>query len=266
MERRRSITPEEIEQFNQKKYEEDYSLSQISLDRSKDREDFFGKLVQIKLALLREYAAGKGVLDLGCGNGDYLFEIRDIVSSGKGIDYTDKAVLQAKIKREKLGAVHLDFIKTNARALPFDNETFDLTFSFSTLFYIPWVEEAIQEISRTLKSQGVAVLELGNLWSLNTFVCRAYPEWAQPCHIKVSEMKRYFREAGFQILQWRAFQILPYWGERPGWLRPLLHPFWKKFFQREIGGKMLDEWICHAGFLRPVAFRQLIVCRKRNDV
>lgn len=257
------LTPEGIEKFNQQRYERDYSIAQVSIDKTLDRGDYFKKLVDIKLALIKKYGLGKKVLDIGCGSGDYLFECQNIVSSGVGIDYTQKAIDEAKTKNQKIGASNLDFMNCNARKLPYANETFDVIFSFSSLFYMPHIEDVLKEVLRTLKRSGIVILEMGNLLSLNTIVCNAYPELAKPCHIRTGYMKKIIRNNRLKILQWRSFQILPFWGERPLWLKPLLRPIWKRFLQKEINGKMLDEWISNLPLLKFIAFRHIIVCQKK---
>ena len=92
-----------------------------------------------------------------------------------------------------------------------------------------------------------------------------YPELAQNCHVSMSGMKRAVSRAPLTIFAWRAFQILPFWGGKPAWLRPLLHPRWKVFFQKEFRGRMLDERVSNIFFLRPFAYRHFIFCQKEQD-
>ena len=75
------LTPNEIELFNQKKYENDYSIEQISINKNLDQDDYFQKLIRIKLNLIEQYGRRKNVLDVGCGAGDYLLESKTVVAS-----------------------------------------------------------------------------------------------------------------------------------------------------------------------------------------
>ena len=256
------LTPEGIERFNQDKYEKDYSLDQVSINKGLDKKDYFQRLVEIKLSLIKKYGFNKRVLDVGCGSGDYLLKLSDLLSAGVGVDFTQKAIDEANVKKSKQAVKNIDFLKGNARSLSFDSESFDLAFSFSSLFYMPKIEEVVREMWRVAKPGGIIILEMGNLQSLNTVVCKAYPEWAQSCHISTNQMKRVISQSELKVLQWRSFQIFPLWGERPRWLKPLLHPRWKKFFQKEIKGKMLDEWISNLPLIKHFAFRHIIVCQK----
>ncbi len=76
-------------------------------------------------------------------------------------------------------------------------------------------------------------------------------------------MKRLLQAANLSIVDHRAFQILPLWGNRPKWLRPLLHPLWKRTLQKQVRGKMVDQWISNLPMMKNLAFRHIIVCRKQ---
>lgn len=255
-------TSEEIERINRKKYEEDYTFSQVSLNRTLNGTDYFQKMTQIRLELIRKYGYNKKVLDIGCGTGDYLFESKNVISEGVGIDFTKKAIVEAISKKNKMNVKNLEFVNCNAKQIPCEEETFDLIYSFAALYHIPEVEEVILECGRLLRPNSIAILEFGNLYSLNTVVCKAYPEWAIACHIKIKDMKEMIKNTGLEIVEWRAFQILPLWGDRPKWLKPLLHPLWKKILEKEINGRMIDEWICNMPLFKNFAFRQIIICQK----
>ena len=69
---------------------------------------------------------------------------------------------------------------------------------------------------------------------------------------------------GLSVIEHRAFQILPLWADRPGWLWPLLHPKWKKLMAHRVRGRMIDEWISNLPGLKSLAFRHIIVAEKRS--
>ncbi len=256
------FTPSEIELFNQKKYENEYSLEQLSINPNLDRNNYFHKLVQIKLGLIQKYGLGKNVLDVGCGAGDYLLQSKNVVSSAVGIDYTQKAITEALRRRNQHEAMHLDFRVENARQMSFSEATFDLAYAFSSLYYMPKVQEVVAQMVRVLRPKGVAIFEMGNTYSLNTIVCNAYPELPQSCHISTGRMAEMIRKASLRVLSWRAFQILPMWGEKPAWLRILLGSRCKKILERNSGSIMLDEKICSVPVMRAFAFRHIIICQK----
>ncbi len=80
-----------------------------------------------------------------------------------------------------------------------------------------------RELARTLKPGARAVLDLGNARSLNAYSVRHYPDLAKQYFHTARRAAPHDREAGLVIVEHRAFQILPLWADRPGWLRPLLH-------------------------------------------
>jgi SAM-dependent methyltransferase len=121
----------------------------------------------------------------------------------------------------------------------------------------------VGEISRVLEPGGIALFDMGNRCSLNEWVGRAHTETAAMCNLRVSEMRRMINEAGLEIVEHHALQILPFWGNKPKWLRPLLKPFWKNLFAKRIAGKMLDQWVCALPGFKHVAFRHFFICRKK---
>ncbi|MDD2891295.1 MAG: class I SAM-dependent methyltransferase [bacterium] len=249
---------EEIGILNKKKYEETYSIEQISINKTLNENDYFQKFVKIRLNWIKKYGQNKEVLDLCCGTGDYLLKSQSFIKRGIGVDFSQKMIKNAMSKK----ITNIEFMNCNAKQIPFKEKTFDLIYSFSSLYYIPEIEKVISEVSRLLKPGSVAILELGNLYSLNTITCKAYPEWATPCHITLKHMKQIVKEARLKIIEWKAFQILPFWGDNPKWLKPLLKPCWKIILQEEISGKMRDEWISELPLLRNFAFRQVVICKK----
>jgi len=256
-------TPEEIDKINKRIYGETYALAQVSFKDLKES-DFFKKLVKIRMNLIRCYGSEKKVLDVGCSTGDYLLEAKDIIREGVGIDYTQKYIDEAIAKRDNLHVKHIEFVQAAAKKIPYVDNSFDLIFSFSTLAYITDVDKVVQEVERVLKKDAAAILEFANLWSLNTVVCKAYPDIARHCHRSISDLKKIIAQAGLEIIDWRSFQILPYWGRRPWWLRPLLCSFWKSLMEKQAGHKMVDEWISSMPLLRNFSFRQIIVCQKKR--
>jgi ubiquinone/menaquinone biosynthesis C-methylase UbiE len=223
---------------------------------------YFHVLLRLKLDLVARYAGRADVLDLCCGNGEHLLSIAETVRAGIGLDFSNPYIDQARESCAGRGVDNISFVLGSARSLPFDAASFDLVYSFSSLYYVPNLGEIVSEVARVLKPGGTALLELGNRYSLNTLVCRACPELATPCHVSLRQVKRLLREANLTVQEDRAFQILPLWGDRPRWLRPLLHPWWQRILQKQVGGRMLDEWLSNLPVLKALAFRHILVCRK----
>jgi len=250
----------DIETEQLRKYREVYTPEMFA--HTKPQWDYFSKMCDIKIQLLKEYCSDKEVLDLCCGGGDFSLPAAQFAKKIIGIDFSPEMV-SATVKK-LANCDNATAIIADATSLPFESESFDSVFSYSSLYCIPDIEAAIKEVARVLRIQGIAVLDFGILASLNTLVCRAYEdECAIPCHIKLDDMYRMLDKAGFKIIQNRAFQILPYWGNKPKYLKPLLLSFWKSAMQKTVFGKMLDEWICKTPIIGRYAFRRIVVCQKQ---
>jgi len=225
--------------------------------------DYFNRLLEIRLNLAREHARGARVLDVGCATGAHLFELAPVLQSGVGIDFSFPLIKRALENRTSEGHERVEFVEGNARTLPFRGGTFDFVFSFSALYYMPNVEEVVWEIARVLTTGGHCLVEMGNSCSLNAMVADAYPELARSFHLTVSRMKLVLLRAGLKIIGHRAFQILPFWGERPRSLEFLLKPFWKRWLEKRVGGRMIDEWVSGLPLVQNAAFRHIFDCIKQ---
>jgi len=233
-----------------------------SIMRRDARGGYFERLDKVKSQLVRKHIANRRVLDLCCATADRLFENAREIPFGCGADFSIPFLKKA---HEKITpADPLAFLCANARALPFRTATFEAVYCLASLYYIPRIRQVTHEISRILEPGGIAILEMGNRSSLNTLVARAHPETAAPCHIPIGEMKRMLTLAGLEIEEHHAFQILPLWGNRPHWLRPLLGERARRLMSQPIAGRMIDEWLCRIPGLSRFAFRHLFVCRRRS--
>lgn len=265
-----TLHPEEVdrqESETRRKYAGEggvgYSVNSVSRLPGICAAEYFDRLLEIRLEMARNYARGMRVLDVGCATGVHLAALQPDFQSGIGLDFSH-ALLERAMKSLVGEEGSMEFVEANARKMPFRDASFDFVYSFSALFYMPNVEEVLQETSRVLAPGGRCLLEMGNSSSLNNLVAKAHPGLARPFHLNVSCMREALACAGLRVEQHRVFQILPYWGERPGWIRPLLHPFWKRCLEKSVGGRMMDEWVASLPLLRGFAFRHLFACVKKS--
>ncbi len=224
-------------------------------------------MVDFRFSLIDRYGTGRDVLDLGCGTGSYLIPVLDRVRSAIGVDYS--ANMLAGFRRNLQGRwpAHLCLLEADAAELPLAPRSVDFVYSYTALYHVSRVRSAIREVGRVLRPGGYAALELGNLYSLNTVVCLVQhrrANWARPFHIPYGHMFRYLREAGLDVVERRTFQLLTMYGvPRPlFFLYPLSGPFWKRIMGRQVGGRLLDEWISGSWPLRYLAFRHMFICQR----
>jgi ubiquinone/menaquinone biosynthesis C-methylase UbiE len=220
------------------------------------------KLVSLRLKLIRDMYVGGCLLDLCCGSGDYLLQVARFAEKVVAMDFSPELITVAQQRAAALKRGKVSFCVCSARAIPLRTESIALLFSFSSLYYIPRIQYVVNECSRVLTKGGVAILEFGILHSLNTLVCRYYPELAAPCHLPLIDVHKILVAAGLKVRKELSFQILPLWGERPSWLRPLLWWRWEKILGHAVGRYVLDQVISGLWPLRYFAFRHIVVCVK----
>lgn len=94
----------------------------------------------------------KDVLDLGCGDGRYALVIKSLgARTVAGVDNSQTMIDLAKTTSL---TADIRFKLANAEQLPFDNDSFDLVFSYFVFHHIPNLKAAIKETSRVLKPGG----------------------------------------------------------------------------------------------------------------
>lgn len=220
------------------------------------------RLLLEKLETVLRNATGGRLVDLCCGTGEHVFSLSGSFTDCVGIDFSENFIDHANRDARLGNDERIRFIVGDAKAMPLENDSVDMLFSFSALYAIPDVEAVFADVARVLKPGGRCVLDLGNSRSLNQLVIRAYPDIPPTSMIPVSRMKRGLADAGLAVVEHRCFQLLPLWANKPSWLAPLLHPRWQKIMKMYLGGKLLDERLSSLPLLRNFAFRHLIICEK----
>ncbi len=253
----------EAEQMQLQKFRNYYPSLPVEPEASKD---YFSKMRQIKLSMVRENYTGGTILDLCCGDGYFLKRASIFADRLIGVDFSREMLALANRGLGAENKVRVQCVQANARHIPLPSGSVHLAYCYSSLYAIPHVEDVLAECSRVLIPGGIAILDFGLQASLNTHVVKAYEEIADGYHRSRKDIRAMLKHTNFQLLSSRSFQILPLWGNKPAWLRPLLHPIWKKLMSLALGGKMLDEWISSAPLLNAIAFRRINVCRKIDAV
>lgn len=241
-----------------------YKTETINLALREDAQSYVERLLNDKIETVRRHA-GQGLLvDLCCGNGEHLFALQEGGVDSLGIDFSRPFIDHAREQVSKRNLSNIRFEVGDARSLPLADVSVGTLYSFSSLYMIPGLGEAIREVARVLRPGGRCIFDLANSQSLNAICVRAYKDLPPSFHLPVAEMKALCTQNGLRIIEHRRFQILPLWADRPRWLWPLLHPMWKRVLSRRLAGRMLDEWISSMPLLRRYAFRHIIVCEKIN--
>ena len=120
----------------------------------------------LELQVTAPYARGARVLELGCGTGLILTRVAEIANEAVGIDLSEG---MARHAQERGLDVHIGSICD----LPFDDDEFDLTYSFKVLAHVPDIDAALREAARVTRPGGHLLLEFYNPWSLRYIAKKA---------------------------------------------------------------------------------------------
>lgn len=103
-------------------------------------------------------AQGKAVLEIGVGAGADFQNWCGHALHATGVDLTEKAISLTKERLELNSVPPERYVlqKADAENLPFDDESFDLVYSWGVLHHTPDTGRAFREVFRVLKPGGVA--------------------------------------------------------------------------------------------------------------
>ena len=103
--------------------------------------------------------SGKLVLEIGCGAG---IDSAEFARNGARVISTDLTRTGTELTRDLLKESSLPsmVIQSDAKVLPFKDNTFDCVYSFGVLHHFPEIEAALTEIHRVLKPGGQVMVML----------------------------------------------------------------------------------------------------------
>src|SRR4029079_4712323 len=120
-------------------------------------------LDDLEVELVERYAAGKAVLEVGCGTGLILHRTARFARRAAGIDLSGAMLARAHQRG-------LRVVQASATALPFAAASFDVAYSFKVLAHIPDIEGALREMARVVRPGGWVLAEFYNARSLRRLV------------------------------------------------------------------------------------------------
>lgn len=259
-------------EYNQYIYDTQYNDA-VATFPTKRENPYQYELKEIKIQLLREYCHGKRVLDMGCGPGKYSFIAAQLAEEVVGVDFSENMLSYFRDKLKQRDIKNINILHENIKSLPEEikSEYFDVVFSYAVLYHVDKVEEVLKEMHRVLRPGGYAIFDMGNLWSINTLICRHTPTGVKSYHLSPRKMKKLVMDIGFRIERLRHFQLFPMYGGNIIGFKgeyyltrfiTMRGKFELRLFSKKINGKMLDEVISSLFPFKYFAFRYLFVCQK----
>ena len=107
-----------------------------------------------------KYHYGEEVLEVGVGVGTDLVQFAKHGAIVSGIDLTQNAIEMTKRNFTLRGLKYKTLQTGDSENLSFDNNSFDLVYSFGVLHHTPDTGQAVEEIHRVLKEEGKAIVML----------------------------------------------------------------------------------------------------------
>ncbi len=123
---------------------------------------------ELESAFVQRFAAGRDLLEVGCGTGLLLQRFREFTRSAQGVDLSPGMLERARARG-------LNVIEGSATALPFPNESFDVVCSFKVLAHVREIELALAEMARVTRPGGHVIAEFYNPYSWRGLLKRFGP-------------------------------------------------------------------------------------------
>lgn len=150
--------------------------------------------------------AGKNILDVGCGNGYFAFNMRSAgAKSVIGIDPSILYVMQFIAINIFKKVSHISIFPVRLCELPLPINQFDLTFSMGVLYHQRSPIEHLSQLKKTLKPGGKMILETLFLPGLDSFASTPKSRYARMRNIwllpTISELKIWLTRTGFKEIE-----------------------------------------------------------------
>ena len=193
---------------------------------------YYGMRRAVVIAALREEIQGaRRLLDLGCGNGANLFELRDAIGCELivGVDLSRQMLAEAD-RRQREG-VRVPLVCADAMALPFRTGAWDVVFCSHVLQMVPDLGGCLRGIGLGLKPGGLLAVAgsgdgmggqlLASLTSDQRALLHAGRRGgdARRTDVRDREVIRDTYEAAGFALEWKRFPITVTGAELVEWCR-----------------------------------------------
>jgi len=153
------------------------------------------RTAQSQLRLIQKHASGPNLLDIGCGQGFFLFNASRAGYAAKGVEISQDAVAYA---RSEFG---LDVEDKPIETLRFDEAHFDVVTLWQVLEHVPYPLMMLREVYRILKPGGLVVVSTPNIGGIPARILRRRWWDIKRLHINqfaTKTLTHVLRNAGFR--------------------------------------------------------------------
>ena len=162
-------------------------------------------------ATLQQYQA-KHVLDLGCGGGHVSYQIAPLVEQVTAYDLLSDMVATVTAEATRRGLDNISGLVGAAEELPFVDGHFDAVVSRYSAHHWHSVPQAIRQINRVLKPQGIAIVVdiLGNSNPILDNVLQTLETIRDPSHVRdyaAAQWLKFAEMSGFRILSFEKQRL-----------------------------------------------------------
>lgn len=111
----------------------------------------------------------KKTLEIGVGLGSDHMLLAQSGAILTGIDLTERAIGHTKRRFELLG-LDSNLLRADAENLPFEDDTFDMIYSWGVIHHSPNTPQVVDEMHRVLKDRGICKIMIYHKMSLMGFM------------------------------------------------------------------------------------------------
>ena len=204
--------------------------------------NYFGK----KIVEYAEIDDNDIVLDAACGRGASLFHaIKKLGKSGKiiGIDLASKMIEKTKIEIENLCIRNIELYEMDIEELALPSNNFDVVLCGFSLFFLPDIKKALNEINRVIKPGGVFVASTFGArdvrWKPILELIGHYQENLKPIALVKTQMfdskeeiVNYYKTAGFIAIQISTEEKEFYYKDEEEWWQSIWSHGYRGFLKR----------------------------------
>ena len=146
-------------------YKDSIEKTKQGFESSFESEEFYDKQTKDEKHLemimnCLNVKAGMKILDLGTGTGYLAFPFAQNYPDAEiiGLDIVKKTLEENCKKADKAGLKNVKFVSYDGLNFPFPDNTFDIVMTRYALHHFPEINNALKEISRVLKTNGILFL------------------------------------------------------------------------------------------------------------